>query len=66
MVVMMLHLPQELHTALKIQAAAEHLSVNGFALRVLREALDARRRLRDELIERIAAEHGETFTRLAR
>ncbi len=66
MVVMTLRLPKELHEALKAQAISEHMSANEFAMRALSKALGARRRLRDELIERIAVEHAETFARLAR
>ena len=65
MAVMTLRLPEELHEALRRQAAAEHLSANEYAVRTLQTTLDSRQRLRDELIERIAVEHAETFTRLA-
>ncbi|MGI8647953.1 MAG: CopG family transcriptional regulator [Acidimicrobiales bacterium] len=63
--VMTLRLPDELHDALRKQAAAEHVSANEYAVRALDAALSSRRRLRDELIDAIAVEHAETFDRLA-
>ncbi len=65
MAVMTLRLPDELHEALRKQAAAEHLSANEWTARVLENVLSARTRLRDELIEKIAVEDAEIFARLA-
>lgn len=63
---MSLRLPDELHDALRAQAAAEHVSANELAVRVLSEALDVRKQRRDEAIARITRSDAEIFTRLAR
>lgn len=63
--VMTLRLPKKLYEKLKKQAAKEHTSANELAVQAVSKIVDSHDRLRDELIERIAVEHAETFARLA-
>ncbi len=62
---MTLRMPPQLYEAVKAEALKEHLSANEFAIRALSKAVDHRKQLRDELIERIAIEDAEIFRRLA-
>lgn len=62
---MSLRLPDALHDALRRQASVEHLSANELVVRVLTDALDARKRRRDELIAKIMERDAELLDRLA-
>ena len=63
---MSLRLPDELHNALRTQASAENVSANELAVRVLSDALDGRRRRRDEALARIVASDAEIIERLGK
>lgn len=63
---MSLRLPDDLHDALRAQAAAEHVSANELAVRVLGDALSKRRQRRDEALARIVTTDAEIIERLGR